>query len=135
MRQISLILTVLGLSMGGASVQAQTAMVASGVKTRITTHSSIDNACNARHLTARLTKAPANGTVTFRTERDIIPARNGAGREQPAACVGKSVMGIAVYYQSKQGFVGEDSFSYLRLNSDLATDRNNGEISRTVNVR
>ena len=43
--------------------------------------------------------------------------------------------GVAVYYQSKPGFVGQDSFRYQRLNPRDAGDKFNKEVSYTITVK
>ncbi len=131
MRKSALAMILVGLSTGVASAQVFT--VASGVRTRIVQHWSTEEACHARHLTGRVTVPPEHGKVTVQEDRVVIPAHNAAGHAQ--TCVGKAVRGMSVYYQSARGFVGEDRFSYLRLNADDAGDRANGEVSRTVTVR
>ena len=40
-----------------------------------------------------------------------------------------------VIYQSKPGFVGQDSFRYLRLNPRDAGDKFNTEVSYTITVK
>ena len=40
-----------------------------------------------------------------------------------------------IYYQSKAGFVGNDSFRYLRFNPANAKDRFNAEVSYTITVK
>jgi hypothetical protein len=49
--------------------------------------------------------------------------------------VGKTVQGVAVFYQSKPGFVGNDSFRYLRFNPADAKDRFNAEVSYSLTVK
>jgi hypothetical protein len=48
---------------------------------------------------------------------------------------GKTVEGVAVYYQSEPGFVGQDQFRYLRLNPKDGGDKFNMEVSYTITVK
>jgi hypothetical protein len=45
------------------------------------------------------------------------------------------VTGVAIFYQSKPGFVGADSFRYRRSNPGDANDRFNMEILYRVTVQ
>jgi hypothetical protein len=68
-----------------------------------------------------VTVPPANGTVTTRTVEET--AKNG-----------KRAHATAIFYQSKPGFVGQDSFSYQRRTDD-STDRFNVLHVMTVTVK
>jgi len=114
---------------------AETATVASGQKTQIAIHSRFDNRCVPARVEITVLAAPQNGAVTTEPTDYIVPEVNRGGVKQPAQCVGKSMRGVAVFYQSKPGFVGEDSFRYRRLNADKADDRFNAEVSYTVTVK
>jgi len=114
---------------------AETAIVPSGKKTQITIHSRFDAACHAARVTITVLKPPANGTVTTEPQDYVVPARNRNGVAQYAQCVGKAMRGVAIFYESKPGFVGTDSFRYLRVNADKADDRFNQEVSYTVTVK
>jgi hypothetical protein len=124
-------LTVMILGLSTSAVSAQSAMVASGVKSRMSWHWATDSQCRPQRLIVRVVASPAHGKITIQSERMAIPAQT----QGPSQCIGTSTQGKAVYYQSKPGFVGEDGFSYVRINADNASDRGNREMSRTVTVR
>jgi uncharacterized protein (TIGR02246 family) len=107
-------------------VSAESATVASGVKSEITTHMRHDSQCRPSLVAIKILAAPANGTVTTEPKSIVVPA--------PSHCVGKTIDGVAIYFQSKPGFVGQDSFRYQRLNPKDAGDRFNVEISYTISV-
>jgi hypothetical protein len=114
---------------------ADSATVASGVKSEITTHMRYDTRCQPTRVSIKVTAAPANGTVTAEPKTIIVPAEADRGFAQQAPCVGKTMEGVAVFYQSNPGFVGQDSFRYQRLNPRDAGDRFNTEISYTITVK
>jgi hypothetical protein len=118
-----------------ALVSADSAIVASGVKSEITTHVRYDSQCQPTRVTIKILAAPANGTVTAEPRNIVVPAESDRGLAQQSHCIGKTVDGVAVYYQSNPGFVGQDSFRYLRLNPKDAGDRFNVEISYTITVK
>lgn len=113
---------------------AASATVSSGVKTRITTHARFDSQCRAKPVEIRIITPPANGTLTSAPEDSVVREENGRGDRQPGQCVGRKVRGVAVYYQSKAGFTGSDTFKYLRVSTTDPNDRFNGEMSYTVMV-
>lgn len=115
-------------------VSADSATVASGVKSEITTHVRYDSQCQPSRVAIRILVAPANGTVTVEPKSIVVGAQSDRGIPQASQCIGKTVDGVAIYYESKPGFVGQDSFRYQRLNPRDAGDRFNVEISYTVTV-
>jgi hypothetical protein len=117
-----------------ALASADTATVESGVKAEITTHMRYDSRCQSTRVTIRIVAAPANGTVTSEPKTIVVPASD-RGMQQQSPCVGKTMEGVAVYYQSKPGFVGQDSFRYQRLNPRDPGDLFNKEISYTITVK
>jgi len=112
-----------------------TATVASGVKSQITTHMSTDPQCNPLRVVIETLAAPANGTLTSEPKNIVIPAVTPRAGQQPSKCVGKTVAGVAIFYQSKPGFVGQDSFRYRRSTPDRPGDRAAGEIGYTITVK
>jgi hypothetical protein len=116
-------------------VSADSATVESGVKSEITSHTRYDSRCQPSPVNIRITTAPANGTVTTETKSIVVPAQSDRGFAQQSPCVGKTVDGVVVYYQSNPGFVGQDSFRYQRLNPKDPGDRFNMEISYTITVK
>jgi hypothetical protein len=113
---------------------AETATVTSGTRSQITTHFRSDNQCKAIPVVIELLAKPANGTVNVEPKDVVIRPVTPRGGEQPSPCVGKTVAGVAVFYQSKPGFTGRDSFRYRRT-SESRGDRSSGEISYTVTVK
>ena len=113
---------------------ADSTTVKSGVKSEITTHMRYDTRCLSNRVTVRITAAPENGTVTTEPKAIVVPAEPMRGVAQQSPCVGKTMDGIAVYYQSKPGFVGEDRFRYQRLNPRDPGDKFNQEVSYVITV-
>ena len=69
---------------------------------------------------------PKNGTVTTRVTTGVRPLRDGQQ---------KTVHLAQVIYQSRKGFVGEDSFTYRRTTADPTDPRNGHEYTVAVTVR
>jgi hypothetical protein len=115
--------------------RADMATVESGVNTEITTHTRYDSRCQSSPVSIRITAPPANGTVTTEMKRIVVPAESDRGVPQQGPCVGKTLDGVAIYYRSIPGFVGQDSFRYQRLNPRDPGDRFNMEISYTIMVK
>jgi hypothetical protein len=111
------------------------ATVASGEKSEITTHLRYDSRCQATPVAIKIVAPPANGTVTTEPKSIVVPSESDRGLKQQSPCVGKTVEGVAVYYQSKPGFVGQDGFRYLRLNPKDPGDRFNTNIGYTITVK
>jgi hypothetical protein len=118
-----------------ALAAAESATVASGEKSEIATHMRYDMRCQPNPVAIKIVTPPANGTVTTEPKSIVVPSESDRGVKQQSPCVGKTVEGVAVYYQSNPGFVGQDSFRYLRLNPKDAGDRFNSNISYTITVR
>jgi hypothetical protein len=131
----SIILTATMCVFLPALAWADTATVTSGQKTQIALHSRFDSQCQAARVEITVLNAAANGTVTSASVDYVIPAQNRAGEKQPAQCVGKTIKGMAVYYQSKAGFVGTDRFRYRRVTAGRSDDRFNAEIGYTITVK
>ena len=110
------------------------ATVASGEKSELTTHMRYDMRCQATPVAIKIVAPPANGTVTTEPKSIVVPSESDRGLKQQSPCVGKTVEGVAIYYQSKPGFVGQDSFRYQRLNPRDPGDKFNQEVSYTVTV-
>ena len=117
-----------------SSVKSLSATVASNVKSVVAKHWAGDKSCQAQHIVVSFTAPPANGTVTAQYEQMVVPAYASLGGAQ-GSCAERTVEGIVIYYQSKPGFSGQDSFRYLRTNVENVQDRLNGEISYTVTVQ
>jgi hypothetical protein len=114
---------------------AESATVRSGVKSQITTHMSTDSQCNPLRIVIETLAAPANGTLISEPKDLIVPATTPRAGQQPSKCVGKTVTGVAIFYQSKPGFVGQDGFRYRRSTPDRPGDPAGGEIKYTISVK
>jgi hypothetical protein len=115
--------------------QGEPRTVQSGVKTQIATHDRFDKQCRPSRVEIKVIAPPANGTVSNEPQDVVIKAVNRLGEKQPSQCVGKTVTGVAVFYQSRPGFIGNDSFRYRRFNPNDASDRFNSEVGINVTVR
>jgi hypothetical protein len=114
---------------------AETATVAPGVKSQITTHMSYDGQCKPFRVVIETLAAPKNGTVTTEPKDIVVPATTPRGGQQQSKCVGQTIRGVAIFYQSKPGFTGQDSFRYRRSTPDRPGDRSSGEITYNVTVK
>src|SRR5262249_52006841 len=80
---------------------AESATVESGVKSQIASHVRYNSRCQSSPVRIRITAEPENGTVTSETKSIVVPAQSDRGIPQQTPCVGKTVDGVVVYYQSK----------------------------------
>jgi len=126
---------IVGMCLLPAAGHGETASVASGVKTELAIHSRFGFDCKPAHVVITLLKMPDNGTVMVEAKDYLVPAENKYGVKQPPQCVGKTMRGVALFYQSKPGFVGSDSFRYSRVNADKKDDRFNTEATFTLTVK
>jgi hypothetical protein len=120
---------------GSIGAFAASKTVQSGVVSRLTTHMRYDSSCTPIRVVIKILTPPANGTLTTQPTDITVPPKNGVGEPQPAQCIGKTVAGLAVFYQSNPGFHGQDSFKYRRFSPSLPNDRFNTDISFTVTVQ
>ncbi len=114
---------------------ASAASARSGLKTQIATHMSYDRQCKPYRVVVNLLSQPANGTVTVEAKNIVVPPETPRGGTQTRRCVGKTMPGLAVFYQSRLGFVGQDSFTYRRSTPDRPDDRSAGDVGYTVAVQ
>jgi hypothetical protein len=98
-------------------------------------HSRFDSKCQAARVEINVIKQPSHGKLSWGTKDYTIPAVNRGGVKQPEQCVGKTIDGMAVYYEPNPGFTGSDSFRYRRVNANKADDRFNSEVNYTVEVK
>jgi hypothetical protein len=131
----TIILLVAALVFVPALAWADQATVVSGEKTEITTHMRYDRRCQGNPVAIKVVAPPAHGTVSVEPKNIVVPDQSDRGMPQQSPCVGKTVEGVAVYYQSEPGFVGQDQFRYLRLNPRDAGDRFNMEVRFTITVK
>jgi hypothetical protein len=75
--------------------------------------------CQGADLTYELVSPPTHGTVTQRKAREKLSSAN-LNINPPARCEGKVIPISYVYYQSKKGFTGADSFTvrWVSVNGD-----------------
>lgn len=116
-------------------VRAESATVPSGVKSQITTHMSYDSQCKPYRVVIEILAAPTNGALTTEPKNIVVPPVTPRAGQQPSQCVGKTVTGVAIFYQSKAGFVGQDGFKYRRATPDRPNDRSAGDIGYTIMVK
>ncbi|MEM9604847.1 MAG: hypothetical protein AAGA11_18425 [Pseudomonadota bacterium] len=62
--------------------------------------------CQARSFTRKITQKPANGVITYRDAKYVVPERVGIGTS--TGCVGQSVASKEVVYTPNAGFLGKD---------------------------
>ena len=74
-------------------------------------------------VSIKVTQPPAHGTISTQIVPQVVTVRGQS----------RTVHATQVVYHSKQGFIGEDKFTYLRLTND-PTDPNNGSITISVTV-
>jgi hypothetical protein len=118
---IAAILSLLASAVAAAPEDRQlSCTVASGREAKCTSHAGYGQG-REWPVSVTVTVPPANGKVTIRTVEET--SKNGS-----------RVHATAIFYQSKPGFVGQDSFSYQR-HSDDPTDRFNGPHVMTVTVK
>jgi hypothetical protein len=108
------LLAILGFAVNGTAI-AQTippvpisSTVPTGVKRQIGFFTSLNADCTPNgDIQSRLTKQPANGTVEL---DDGYGYPNYAQANQRYTCNNRMVMGVRVFYTSKDGYTGKDSF-------------------------
>ena len=106
---LSLALT--GLSTGAAFAQARSATAKSGQETKLGEHMRVGKDCGPPAVAGQeftVVKQPANGSIT--TRQATAELKNATGPNEK--CKGKSFPAVQVYYKSKDGWKGSDSFSY-----------------------
>jgi hypothetical protein len=117
-------------------VRAESAIVRSGVKSQIAAHMALSSrTCEGYRIVIEILTAPTNGTLTTEPRNRVIPPVTSRGVQQPSQCVGKTATGLAIFYQSKPGFVGQDRLKYRRSSPADPHDPNAGDISYTVTVK
>jgi hypothetical protein len=113
---------------------AEAATVESGVKTEVATHMRYDSRCQPNTVSIKILEPPAYGTVTSEPKSMVVP-QSERNMPQQAKCVGKTIDGVAIYYKSEPGFIGQDRFRYQRLNPKDPGDKFNTEIRYTITVK
>ena len=117
-----------------ANLLADSATVPSGVRFEITTHARYDTKCQSNRVSIKILEGPAKGKLTVESKTMEVRGEPERDIPQQAHCAGKTVEGVAIYYQSNPGFVGQDGFSYRRLNPRDPGDRFNTEIKYSIKV-
>jgi hypothetical protein len=117
-------------------VRAESAIVRSGVKSQIAVHMALSSrTCGGYRIVIEILTAPTHGTLTTELQNRVIRPVTSRGGQQPSQCVGKTATGLGIFYRSKPGFVGQDSFKYRRSSPDDPRDPSAGDISYTVTVK
>lgn len=117
-------------------VRAESAIVRSGVRSQIAIHMALSSrTCQGYPIVIEILDAPTNGTLTTEPKNRVIRPVAPRGGQQPLQCVGKTATGLAIFYRSKPGFIGQDSFKYRRSSPGDPRDPNAGDISYTVEVK
>src|SRR4051794_34623100 len=113
---------------------AQSATVESGVKTEITTHMRYDSRSPPSPVNIKILEAPANGPVTSEPKTMVVPPSE-PNMPQQSICAGKAVNGVAIYYKSEPGFIGQDRFRYQRLTPKDPADKCSAEVRYATTVK
>ena len=106
----ALALAVLAMAAVPALAQQRNATVKPGQEAKLGEHMRIGRDCGppAGNQEFTVTKQPANGAVTTRQASVELKGQTGANEK----CNGKSYPAIQVFYKSKDGWKGSDTFSY-----------------------
>lgn len=98
--------------LAGAPAEAKTVSysrsASSGKPQKIDVYSGWNDDCSFLTINVNVVKKPKSGAVTPRVEMSTIHA---AQQGSAGKCLGKPTRGLAVYYRSKPGFKGRDSFT------------------------
>lgn len=87
------------------------ASVFTGVETRILVPNSVNADCSSGpRPEVRIATQPANGTIRLEPVAFVVNRPAGDNR---AHCNGRRVDGVAIFYRSKEGFVGLDKVVVL----------------------
>jgi hypothetical protein len=89
-----------------------TRRAASGVDSRIAYERAWDQSCNAVPTAVTVTAPPKSGTISVVQGTSTIPENTPNSGATADNCVGKSVVGNEVRYQSSVGFHGIDTVTY-----------------------
>lgn len=116
-KKILLLAAALMFGTATASAQDMSATARSGVETQLGVHQGKTHEGLPEGVTFRLAKRPANGSARIVMRNLPSPA-------------GKPVRAAVIFYKSKKGFVGSDSFSYQRISRSGAVDN----LSWSINV-
>ena len=107
----------------GPAQQRVVRSVLKGNEARIAAPNYLNADCSSGPLPdLRIISAPKNGA--YRTEETSVPAERPAGNSR-AACNGKSVNAVAIYYKPKDEFAGDDEMV-------VDVDFKNGTVRRFV---
>lgn len=120
----------------GPNTPGHVVTASSGQKTKITSHMSFDSQCKSYRVVIQVLSKPANGVLSTEPANNIVvPTETARGGSQPNQCVGKTMPGVALFYQSRPGFVGQDKFTYRRMTIGRPNDRASGDISYSIEVK
>lgn len=102
--------------------------VASGKTTLVNWHHRIREDCKIQPISLDIVKQPKNGVVTAKLSKRKLDRKTAGNLRH---CYGKTAVFIEVYYKSKKGFKGKDSFSYKRV----SPQKNDKWNRRTVKMK
>lgn len=93
---------------GAAYGQTKTVSVQAGKSVWVDSYMGWNDNCTPRTINIDVIRPPRHGTVTPRPKNEVIRQ---ASIGQARTCAGKTVKGLGVYYKSKSGYSGADSFA------------------------
>jgi hypothetical protein len=120
------VLSMFFLGLLSSSAKAVSVTARSGEPHPCLWHYRVDAQGREWPVSIRVTVPPSNGKVTSRIIPRTVRLQNGHERV---------VHATQVVYQSKNGFVGQDSFTYLRITKDPTDPDNNRDYTISVTVR
>lgn len=91
-----------------ARTQTYSKSASAGKSKKIDSYFGWKNDCSFETIDVKIVKPPKSGSVTPRVEMSRISA---AQLGSAGKCLGKPTRALSVYYRSKAGFKGQDSFS------------------------
>jgi len=119
----------------GPNTPGHVVTVSSGQKMKITTHMSYDRQCKPARILIQVVSKPANGTLAAEPTDFIVPPSTPGGGQQQSECVGRKMPGVTIFYQSRPGFTGQDSFTYRRVAVGQSNDPLNRDYGYTISVK
>jgi hypothetical protein len=125
--RLGLAIVVVLMALGGVWAAMSISVTAqSGVPLPCHSYWRVDMQGKEWPVTIQYTARPANGSVHTQVTLQPKMLRNGTS---------KTVHVAQVVYQSKKGFIGQDSFTYRRISGDPTDPDNNKEYTIAVTVR
>ncbi len=100
-------ITIISVLFAGTSASAETFSARSGKSTRIKGFTSWNANCSYKPVRMDIVKPPKHGKVKPRLETSRI----GTILSGSAKCKGRKIKKVMLYYKSKRGYKGRDSFT------------------------